>query len=175
MCIRDSLKATARPEMAALCDANQGFLRADPEVEHNPEAYFDRVVHIDLDTLEPHLVGPHTPDLARPLSAMKDAIAKEGYPAEISAALIGSCTNSSYEDIERAANIARQAAAKGLKSKVSFMVSPGSDQVYATIKRDGQMAALEAIGGIVLANACGPCIGQWKRCLLYTSPSPRDS
>ena len=159
----DYLKATARPEMAALCDANKGFLCADPEVEQNPEAYFDRVVHIDLDTLEPHLVGPHTPDLARPLSAMKDAIAKEGYPTEISAALIGSCTNSSYEDIERAANIARQAAAKGLKSKVSFMVSPGSDQVYATIQRDGQMAALEAIGGIVLANACGPCIGQWKR------------
>ncbi len=157
------LRSTARADVADLCDAHRGFLRADPEVETSPEAYFDRVVHIDLDTLEPHLVGPHTPDLARPLSAMKDAIAKEGYPTTVSSALIGSCTNSSYEDIERAAHIARQAAAKGLKAKVPFMVSPGSDQIYATIQRDGQMAALEAIGGVVLANACGPCIGQWKR------------
>ncbi len=159
----DYLRATTRADVADLCDANRGFLRADPEVEAEPERYFDRVVHIDLDTLEPHLVGPHTPDLARPLSAMKAAIESEGYPREVKAALIGSCTNSSYEDIERAAHIARQAAAKGLKAKSSFMVSPGSDQIYATIKRDGQMAALEAIGGVVLANACGPCIGQWKR------------
>ncbi|MFN7143161.1 MAG: aconitate hydratase, partial [Myxococcota bacterium] len=157
------LRSTARNELADLCDANAAFLKADAEVEAEPATYFDKVVEIDLSALEPHLVGPHTPDLARPLSAMKDAIAKEGYPTTVKAALIGSCTNSSYEDIERAAHIARQAAAKGLKAKASFMVSPGSDQIYATIKRDGQMAALEAIGGVVLANACGPCIGQWKR------------
>lgn len=159
----DYLRCTERADLATLCDGIAGALVADPEVHENPAMYYDKVVEIDLTTLEPHLVGPHTPDLARPLSAMKAAIASEGYPAQIKAALIGSCTNSSYEDIERAAHIARQASAAGLKSKVMFMVSPGSDQIYATIKRDGQMADLEAIGGIVLANACGPCIGQWKR------------
>lgn len=159
----DYLRATERANLAELCDTVAGALVADPECAENPGMYYDKVVEIDLDTLEPHLVGPHTPDLARPLSEMKAAIAKEGYPNQIKAALIGSCTNSSYEDIERAAHIARQATAKGLKAKVMFMVSPGSDQIYATIKRDGQMADLEAIGGIVLANACGPCIGQWKR------------
>lgn len=159
----DYLRATLRADLADLCDAHADALVADPEVEADPARYYDRVVEIDLTTLQPHLVGPHTPDLARPLSEMKAAITKEGYPTTIKVALIGSCTNSSYEDIERAAHIARQASAKGLKSKVMFMISPGSDQIYATIKRDGQMADLEAVGGIVLANACGPCIGQWRR------------
>ena len=157
------LRATARASEADICDANAALLRADPEIEGDPARYYDRVVEIDLDRLEPHLVGPHTPDLARPLSAMKEAIAKEGYPRAIKAALIGSCTNSSYEDIERAAHIARQARARGLRAATSFLISPGSDQIFATIKRDGQMADLEAVGGVVLANACGPCIGQWKR------------
>ncbi len=157
------LRATTRSAEADLCDANAAFLRADPEVEADPAAYFDRVVEIDLDTLEPHLVGPHTPDLARPVSEMRAAVEKEGYPAKISSALIGSCTNSSYEDIGRSAHLARQAAAAGLRSAAPFLISPGSDQIYATIQRDGQMADLAAIGGTVLANACGPCIGQWKR------------
>ncbi|GDX80923.1 aconitate hydratase [Deltaproteobacteria bacterium] len=159
----DYLRATARAELADRCDAIAGALRADPEVEASPRDYYDRVVEIDLTTLEPHLVGPHTPDLARPLSAMKAAIAAEDYPRNIKVALIGSCTNSSYEDLERAAHIARQAKARGLRAKVPLLVTPGSDQIFATIKRDGQLADLEAIGATVLANACGPCIGQWKR------------
>ncbi len=159
----DYLRATLRADHAALCDSVKGALVADPEVEQNPAAYYDRVVEIDLSALEPHIVGPHTPDRARPVSALREEVAREGWPTRLSAALIGSCTNSSYEDIERAADLARQARAKGLKSQAMFMVSPGSDQIFATIKRDGQMADLEAIGGIVLANACGPCIGQWKR------------
>jgi len=157
------LRATGRQALADLCDAHAAELRADPEVEQNPELYFDRVVEIDLSALEPHLVGPHTPDLARPLSALKQAIQDNDYPARISSSLIGSCTNSSYEDIGRATHIARQAAAVGLKAATPFMISPGSDQIHATIQRDGQMEALESIGGVVLANACGPCIGQWKR------------
>jgi aconitate hydratase len=121
------------------------------------------VVRIDLSTLEPHVVGPHTPDLARPVSQMRDDAVKNGYPPELKAALIGSCTNSSYEDISRAANIAEQAAAKGAKAKVPLLITPGSEQIYRTIQRDGQMAKLEAVGAVVMANACGPCIGQWKR------------
>lgn len=156
------LRATGRADLATLCEQNQGFLRADPEVEKDPARYYDRVVEIDLDKLEPHIVGPHTPDLARPISAMKAAIQAEGY-APLTSALIGSCTNSSYEDISRSAHVALQAAAVGLKSRLPFMVSPGSDQIFETIQRDGQMAALEKVGGMVLANACGPCIGQWRR------------
>jgi len=117
----------------------------------------------DLDTLEPHIVGPHTPDLARPVSAMAAAVEAEGYPAELSSALVGSCTNSSYEDITRTASIARQAASAGLRVKTPLLVTPGSERVRATIERDGLLADLEAIGATVLANACGPCIGQWKR------------
>lgn len=157
------LRATGRAAVADLADAHADELRADPEVLANPENFFDRVVEIDLDTLEPHLVGPHTPDLARPLSALKEAIRTENYPSRISVALIGSCTNSSYEDIGRAAHVARQAAAVGITSAATFMISPGSDQIFETIKRDGQMETLEKAGGMVLANACGPCIGQWKR------------
>lgn len=157
------LKATGRPEVAAQAETEREHLQADPEVLANPEKFYDRVVHIDLDQLEPHVVGPHTPDLARPLSEFKKAIESENYPAIPTAALIGSCTNSSYEDIGRAASIATAALKAGLKSKIPFYITPGSETVHATIQRDGQLAALEAIGGIVLANACGPCIGQWHR------------
>ncbi|KAA3604373.1 MAG: aconitate hydratase [Planctomycetota bacterium] len=157
------LKATNRAELAELAQANRDLLVADLETAADPERFYDRVVEIDLDTLEPHLVGPHTPDLARPISAMAEAVKAEGYPETITAALIGSCTNSSYEDIGRAVDVAQQASARGMKLAAPLMVSPGSEMVYATIQRDGHMAALEKVGATVLANACGPCIGQWKR------------
>ncbi len=157
------LSATERDELAALANEYAEHLKADPEIESNPGAFYDRIIEIDLSTLEPHLVGPHTPDLAHPISRMAEDVAKEGYPDEITAALIGSCTNSSYEDIDRAASLARQAKAAGLSVKAPFLITPGSEQVRATIERDGQLADLEAIGGTVLANACGPCIGQWDR------------
>ena len=157
------LRATGRPELAGLADRYAHLLAADPEVEAEPEKYFDRVIEIDLDTLEPHVVGPHTPDLARPISELADAVIKENYPDRLSATLIGSCTNSSYEDVSRAANVARQAAEHGVGVAVDFLVTPGSEAVNATIQRDGQMAALESVGASVMANACGPCIGQWKR------------
>ncbi|MBW3663045.1 MAG: aconitate hydratase [Actinobacteria bacterium] len=157
------LKATEREEIADLANAHAHHLRADDEVLADPERFYDRLIEIDLDTLEPHLVGPHTPDLARPVSAMKQETPEKGYPVEITAALVGSCTNSSYEDITRAASIARHAKEHGLTSKTSLLVTPGSEQVRATIERDGLLADLEAIGATVLANACGPCIGQWKR------------
>jgi aconitate hydratase A / 2-methylisocitrate dehydratase len=159
----DYLRATGREQIASLAEGVQADLMADPEVLQKPEDYYDEVVEIDLSTLEPHIVGPHTPDLARPVSMMAADVEANHYPVEISAALIGSCTNSSYEDIGRAAHIARQAKKKGLKARVPFMVTPGSEQVHATIKRDGLLADLEAIGATVLANACGPCIGQWER------------
>ena len=157
------LRATERSALADLAEQNRDLLEADPEVEANPEKFFDQVIEIDLSTLEPHVVGPHTPDLARPVSALKKAVQEEGYPANLTSALIGSCTNSSYEDLSRAAELARKAAEAGLKMKARLMVSPGSDQIFETIKRDGQMEAFEAVGATVLANACGPCIGQWKR------------
>lgn len=157
------LRATNRAEWAQLAAQHASELRADPEVEKDPAKFYDRVVEIDLSTLEPHLVGPHTPDLARPISAMKEAVKKEGYPDKISAALIGSCTNSSYEDVDRAASLAKSAAAHGLKTATPFMVTPGSETVHLTIQRDGQMGVLEQAGATVLANACGPCIGQWAR------------
>src|SRR5262245_41371038 len=157
------LKATRREELADLADRYAEHLRADPEVEADPERYYDRVIDVDLSELDPHLVGPHTPDLDRPIAEVRAAVASEGYPAEISAALVGSCTNSSYEDIGRAANVARQAAAAGLRVKTPLLITPGSEQVRATIERDGLLADLEAIGATVLANACGPCIGQWQR------------
>jgi aconitate hydratase len=156
-------KATGREELADLANERAELLRADPEVAKDPTAYFDEIVEIDLSTLEPHIVGPHTPDLARPVSRMAADVAEHGYPDKLSSALIGSCTNSSYEDLERAADLARQAARHGARSKSTLWVTPGSEQVHLTITRDGQLADLEAIGGTVLANACGPCIGQWKR------------
>jgi aconitate hydratase len=159
----DYLRVTEREEVAKLAESVAEYLRADDKVYKNPEQYYDRVIEIDLSTLEPQVVGPFTPDLARPISELAKDVTEKGYPDELKAALIGSCTNSSYEDIERAANIAEQALEKGLKAKSPFLVTPGSEQIRATIERDGQLETLEAIGGTVLANACGPCIGQWKR------------
>ncbi len=157
------LRATKREDIADLAQAQSAALCADPEVLKEPEKYYDRVVHIDLSTLEPHLAGPHTPDLARPLSAMKAAVKEEGYPDTLKYTLIGSCTNSSYEDIDRAASIVRVMNTAGAKLAAPLMVTPGSDQVMQTIKRDGLMEVFEKAGATVLANACGPCIGQWKR------------
>jgi len=157
------LKATGREALADLADTHAEHLRIDPEIAAEPERYFDRVIDIDLDELEPHLVGPHTPDLDRPISDVGRAAREEGYPVEISYALVGSCTNSSYEDIGRAAHVARQAKAHGMKVATPLLITPGSEQVRATIARDGLLADLEAIGATVLANACGPCIGQWQR------------
>ncbi|HZU74846.1 MAG TPA: aconitate hydratase [Acidimicrobiales bacterium] len=157
------LKATGREALADAADGVAHHLRADDEVDADPGRYFDQVIEIDLDTLEPHIVGPHTPDLARPVSAMGAEAKAKGWPTKLTNALVGSCTNSSYEDITRAASVARQAAARGLSAKVPLLITPGSERVRATIERDGLLADLEAIGATVLANACGPCIGQWQR------------
>ena len=159
----DYLRGTQRGELADLAAASNDILTADGEVLADPEAYFDRVVTIDLSTLEPHLVGPHSPDIAHPVGRMREDCEAGDFPVEITAALIGSCTNSSYEDISRAADVARQALDHGVKMKASLLVSPGSDLIYETIKRDGQLETLEKLGATVLTNACGPCIGQWKR------------
>jgi aconitate hydratase len=157
------LRATGRADAAGLAERHAAALRADPEVEQVPQRFFDRLIEIDLSALEPHIVGPRRPDLARPISQLARDVQSEGFPPEIKAALIGSCTNSSYEDIGRAAAVARQAKQAGIKTRVYFLITPGSDQIHNTIARDGQLQALESIGGTVLANACGPCIGQWKR------------
>jgi len=157
------LAATGRKELAKLADAHAELLRADPEIERDPSAYFDEIVEIDLSRLEPHIVGPHTPDLGRPVSRMAADAAEHGFPATLTAGLIGSCTNSSYEDLERAADVARQASAHGARARAKLFVTPGSEQVHLTIQRDGQMQSFHEIGATVLANACGPCIGQWKR------------
>lgn len=157
------LQSTGRAEVAALADGIREHLTADAEVYANPEAYFDQVIEIDLDTLEPHLNGPFTPDLATPISKMKEMAEKNGWPTKIEVGLIGSCTNSSYEDISRAASLARQVAAKGLKAKAEYTVTPGSELVRFTIERDGFVDTFESIGGKVFSNACGPCIGQWAR------------
>jgi aconitate hydratase len=159
----DYLNATKRADLAKIADQNQALLVADPEVEKDPKKYFDEYYEINLSTLEPHLVGPHTPDLARPISAIAAEAKEKGYPTKLSSALIGSCTNSSYEDIGRSAMIAEQAISIGLKMHQPFLVSPGSTQIQNTIERDGQMKTFENVGATVLANACGPCIGQWKR------------
>ena len=157
------LKSTGREEIADAANAVAHHLRSDDEVFDNPADFYDRVIEIDLDKLTPHINGPHTPDLAREVAELGEEAEANGWPLEISAALIGSCTNSSYEDITRAASIARAAAAKGLKAKTRLLVTPGSEQVRATIVRDGLLADFEALGATVLANACGPCIGQWDR------------
>ena len=159
----DYLKSTDRKDVAELAGKYSHLLKADDEVYADPSEYYDQVIEINLDELEPHLNGPFTPDLAWPVSKMKDAIKENDYPDKVSVALIGSCTNSSYEDIDRAASIARQALNKGLKAKSQFTITPGSEQVRATIERDGQLKTLTEFGGVVLANACGPCIGMWKR------------
>lgn len=157
------LASTGRADQATVAAAHKELLSADADVLANPKKYFDEVYEIDLSTLEPHLVGPHTPDLARPLSAIKKEVEEKGYPVKISSALIGSCTNSSYEDIGRAAFVAEQAMSVGLKMNQPFLVSPGSTQIQKTIERDGQMKVFNEVGATVMANACGPCIGQWKR------------
>jgi aconitate hydratase len=159
------LRATGRDELVPPAEANVHLLTPDEEVEGQPEAYYDRVIRLDLSSLEPHVVGPHSPDRARPISQLAAEIADagNGFVDTISTALIGSCTNSSYEDMSRAADVAQQARAHGLDTAVPLMVTPGSERVRATIERDGQMNALKAVGATVLANACGPCIGQWRR------------
>ena len=159
------LKATHRGDIVPHAEANKHLLEPDPEVEANPEAHYERVIRLDLSTLEPHMVGPHSPDRARPISQLAAEVADSSnqFVDAISTALIGSCTNSSYEDMSRAADVAEQAKARGVATAVPFMVTPGSEQVRATIERDGQMASLLDINGTVLANACGPCIGQWRR------------
>jgi len=157
------LKATGREEIADEATAIAHHLRADDEALADPERYFDQVIEIDLSTLRPHINGPHTPDLAREVSKLGDEARAQGWPLEISSALVGSCTNSSYEDITRAASILRFAAANGLSVKAPLMITPGSEQVRATIARDDLLGEFEAAGATVLANACGPCIGQWAR------------
>ncbi|MCU0267933.1 MAG: aconitate hydratase [Acidimicrobiales bacterium] len=157
------LTSTGRGAIADAADRVAADLRADDEVHADPGRFFDQVIEIDLSTLEPLINGPHTPDRARPVSALGAEASAEGWPLEISSSLVGSCTNSSYEDISRAAGIARAAAARGLRARTPLLVTPGSERVRATIERDGLLADLEAIGATVLANACGPCIGQWAR------------
>lgn len=157
------LKVTNRAALAQVADQNKALLVADPEVAKDPKKFFDEVYEIDLSTLEPHLVGPHTPDLARSISEIKEEAKKNGWETRLSSALIGSCTNSSYEDIGRAAFIANQAHEMGVKMQQPFLVSPGSTQIQNTIERDGLMKTMNNVGATVLANACGPCIGQWKR------------
>ncbi len=159
------LRATGKAALVPLFEQHRDLLEPDQEVEADPAKYYDRVVELDLSKLEPYIVGPHSPDRARPISklAAEVADAKNGFIDQISTALIGSCTNSSYEDMSRAADVAEQAKAHGIRTGVPFLVTPGSEQVRATIERDGQMQALKDIDGTVLANACGPCIGQWRR------------
>ena len=157
------LKATNREGVADLANGIAEHLRADDEVNNNPEQFYDQVIEINLSELEPHLNGPFTPDKATPISAMAVAAQENGWPTEIKVGLIGSCTNSSYEDISRSVSIARQAVEKGLKTKADFTITPGSEQVRYTIERDGFIDTFEALGASVFANACGPCIGQWSR------------
>ena len=157
------LKATGRTQVAELADRLSEHLKADPEVYANPESYFDQVIEINLSELEPHLNGPFTPDKATPISQMAEAAEENDWPIDVKVGLIGSCTNSSYEDISRSASIARQAVNKGLKTKADFTITPGSEQVRYTIERDGFIDTFNELGASVFANACGPCIGQWSR------------
>ncbi|MBK8749317.1 MAG: aconitate hydratase [Saprospiraceae bacterium] len=157
------LRSTGRAEIADMANGIADYLKADKEVYDNPEKYFDQVIEIDLNTLEPHLNGPFTPDKATPISKMKEVALENGWPMKIEVGLIGSCTNSSYEDISRAASIANQVIEKGLKTKSEFTITPGSEQVRFTIQRDGLIDIFESMGGTVFANACGPCIGMWAR------------
>ena len=157
------LRATGREAIADRAEAVRGCLTADPEVSAEPEKYYDRIIEIDLSELEPHLNGPFTPDAAHPISEFGRIVREKGYPQRMEVGLIGSCTNSSYQDMSRAASVARQAAEKRLKTKAAFIVNPGSEQVRHTAARDGIIGDFEAIGGVVMTNACGPCIGQWNR------------
>jgi aconitate hydratase len=157
------LRATERADLAALAEEFRPHLVSDPEVVESPKTFYDEIVEINLDTLEPHVVGPHSPDRGRPISKLAGEVKANNWPATITNALIGSCTNSSYEDMRRATHLAMQGLKAGLKAKAKFLITPGSERIYQTIKRDGMIETLSAIGGTVLANACGPCIGQWKR------------
>jgi aconitate hydratase len=157
------LKGTNREDIAKLADKVKDYLRPDQEVYDNPEIFYDQVFEIDLNTLEPYINGPFTPDLATPVSQMAATLKEHGWPEDVEVALIGSCTNSSYEDISRSVSIAKDAIAKGLKTVSEYTITPGSEMVRYTIERDGFLDTFEKMGGIVLANACGPCIGQWAR------------
>jgi aconitate hydratase len=159
----DYLKSTARADVAAMADKVAEHLKGDAEVYANPAAYFDQVIEINLSELEPHINGPFTPDLAWPLSKFAQAVKENNWPAKLDVGLIGSCTNSSYEDISRAASVAKQAVDKGLVAKSEYTITPGSEQVRYTVERDGFLNIFDKMGGVVLANACGPCIGQWAR------------
>ena len=159
----DYLKATGRQSIAEAALAVAGHLQADPEVSSNPTAYYDRVIEIDLTSLEPYINGPFTPDAAAPLSEFANVVREKGYPQVMEAGLIGSCTNSSYEDLSRAAAIVDAAQKDGLQAKAQFIINPGSEQVRFTAERDGLLTAFEKAGAVIMANACGPCIGQWKR------------
>lgn len=161
--MRDYLRATGREKIASMADGIAEFLSPDPEVFSSPEKYFDQIIEIDLSQLEPMVNGPFSPDRAWKISEFAEAVRTNSYPEELRVALIGSCTNSSYEDIERATSVARQALKKGLHAKSSLTITPGSELVRSTIERDGHLKVLTDVGGLVLANACGPCIGQWKR------------
>jgi aconitate hydratase len=167
------LRGTGRKEVAALADKVKEHLIADPEVYVNPEKYFDQVIEIDLSALEPHINGPFTPDRAIPLSQFAEEVRKNGWPEKLEVGLIGSCTNSSYEDITRSASLARQAVDKKIKARAEFTITPGSEQVRYTVERDGYLGIFEKMGGVVLANACGPCIGQWAR--HTTDPNRKNS
>jgi len=157
------LHATGRAAVADLADAVAQHLTGDPACYEKPAEYFDQVIEIDLDKLEPHINGPYTPDLAWPISTFAQAVRENGYPQKLEVGLIGSCTNSSYEDLDRAASIARQAVARKLRAKAAFTITPGSELIRYTVARDGQIEVFRKIGGVVMANACGPCIGQWAR------------
>ncbi|MDY0342794.1 MAG: aconitate hydratase [Lentimicrobium sp.] len=157
------LKETGRADVAELADAVREHLRADDEVYANPENYYDTLIELDLSTLEPHINGPYTPDAAYPISEFVKIVKEKKYPHKLEVGLIGSCTNSSYEDLTRAASVARQASEKNLKVKSEFLITPGSEQIRFTTERDGLLKTFSDIGGVVMANACGPCIGQWKR------------
>ncbi len=157
------LDATGRAEVSALADNYAGYLSPDPEVLANPELYYDHFIRIDLSTVEPHINGPFSPDIAHPITEFKAFVKENNYPETLEVGLIGSCTNSSYEDISRAASVARQAGEKKLKVKSAFIVTPGSEQIRYTCERDGLLEVFDNIGGVIMANACGPCIGQWSR------------
>lgn len=159
----DYLRATERADLAELADGIAEHLRSDAEIQQDPEKYYDQVIEIDLSTLEPHVNGPFTPDAAWPISQLGPKAVEMGWPMEVEVGLIGSCTNSSYEDLTRAASLARQAKEKNIKARSEYTITPGSEQVRYTAERDGILDEFEAIGGVVLANACGPCIGQWAR------------
>jgi aconitate hydratase len=161
--MEEYLRGTSRAEVADLANKVKEHLRGDAEVYATPEKYFDQVIEIDLNQLEPHINGPFSPDLAWPISKFAQAVKDNNWPAHLEVGLIGSCTNSSYEDITRSASVAKQAVDKGLKAKSEFTVTPGSELIRFTVERDGYLGTFEKMGGVVLANACGPCIGQWAR------------